>query len=290
MLALAATAPVFGQDYLIPVASTNAATCGAPPFAVVSQSAGFVSCGRGGYFHWFAVGGGWATNFVLSNPTGSDMAVQIALVGQDGVTASPMTMVRNGANIGVQSSDTQLLAKHSSIRYDLPNGGAASETNGQIVVQVLAKNGLSLQSIRAVEDYTYTSSAGIVYSTVTLPIAWIDQAQSVYTASFEESSANASLGSFAIKDLSGTSSGQTVDVQAFDVSGNLLGDKKVTLTAGQVQAFTSDGLFSAATFQSLPLTPIARLMFTGADRIGVLMLQVRGQSLAAMPTTPVLTQ
>ncbi len=290
LLALAATTPLIGQDYLIPVAASNGATCGAPPFAVVPQSAGFVSCGRGGYFHWTAVGGGWATSLVLSNPTGSDMAAQITLVGQDGSTPSPMTLVRNGVNLGVQSADTQLLAKHSSIRYELPSGGAATQANGQVVVQILAKNGLSLQSVQAIEDYTYTSTAGVVFSTVTLPIAWIDQAQAAYTASFEESTSTASLGAFAIKDVSGSTSGQTVDVQAFDVTGKSLGDQKVTLAAGQVKAYTTDGLFGASTFQSLSGVPVARLEFTGADRIDVLMLQVRGQSLAAMPTTTVLTQ
>ena len=290
LLALASTTPVIGQDYLIPVDPSNGATCGAPPFAVVPQTAGFVSCGRGGYFHWIAVGGGWATTFVLSNPTGSDMAVQITVLAQDGITPSAMTLVRNGTSLGSQSSDTHVLAKHSSIRYDLPSGGSATQTNGQVVLQVLAKNGLSLQSVQATESYTYTNSANVVYSTVTLPIAWIDQAQAAYSASFEESAANGSLGAFAIKDASGSTSGQTVDVQAVDVNGTLLGDQKVTLAAGQVKAYTADGLFGASTFQSLSPVPVARLEFTGADRIDVLMLQVRGQSLAAAPATPVLTQ
>lgn len=112
----------------------------------------------------------------------------------------------------------------------------------------------------------------------------------MYTASFEESTSNGSVGAFAIKDVSGSAAGQTVDVQAFDVRGNLLGDQKVTLAAGQVKAYTTDALFGASTFQSLAGVPLARLEFTGTDRIDVLMLQVRGQSLAAMPTTTVLTQ
>jgi hypothetical protein len=142
--------------------------------------------------------------------------------------------------------------------------------------------------VQATEDYTYTSTAGVVYSTVTLPVAWIDQAQMTYTATFEESSADGSLGAFAIKDASG--SGQTVDVQAFDVNGNVLGDQKVILTAGQVVARTSDALFGASTFQSLSPSPIARVQFTGAGAINVLVLQVRGQSLASMPANAVLEQ
>jgi hypothetical protein len=288
LLALASTLPVIGQDYLIPVASTNGATCGAPPFAVVAQSAGYVSCGRLGYFHWIAVGGGWATALTLSNPTSFDTVVQISLLDQNGNASSGLTLKRNGTSLGVQSTDTQTLPKHGSIRWEMPSGGAAAETNGQVLVQVLAKDGLSLQSVQATEDYTYTSTAGVVYSTVTLPVAWIDQAQMTYTATFEESSADGSLGAFAIKDASG--SGQTVDVQAFDVNGNVLGDQKVILTAGQVVARTSDALFGASTFQSLSPSPIARVQFTGAGAINVLVLQVRGQSLASMPANAVLEQ
>jgi hypothetical protein len=287
-LALASTMPVIGQDYLIPVASTNAATCGAPPFAVVAQTSGYVSCGRAGYFHWIAVGGGWATALTLSNPTSFDTVVQISLLDQNGNASSGLTLKRNGTSLGVQSADTQTLPKHGSIRWELPSGTSATETNGQILVQVLAKDALSLQSVQATEDYTYTNAAGVVYSTVTLPIAWVDQALSTYTATFEESSADSSLGAFAIKDASGA--GQIVDVQAFDVGGNLLGDQKVTLTAGQVVAQTSDALFGASTFKSLAPSPIARVQFTGAGKIDVLVLQVRGQSLASMPANPVLEQ
>jgi hypothetical protein len=285
-LALASTMPVIGQDYLIPAnASTNGATCGSPPFLVVAQTSGFVSCGRAGYFHWTAVGGGWATSLVLSNPTSSDMAVQISLLAADGVTPGSMTLVRNGTSLGAQSGDAQKLPKHGSLQYQLPSTGSATETNGQILVQILAKDALSLQSVMAIEDYTYTSSAGVVYSTVTLPLGWVDQAQATYSATFEESSANASLGAFAVKDMSGSTSGQTVDVQVFDVNGNLLGDKQVVLTAGQVKAMTSDDLFGAGTFQSLSPVPIARVQFTGAGAINILVLQVRGQSLASMPAT-----
>jgi hypothetical protein len=289
LLALAATAPVMGQEYVIPAdTSTNGATCGAPPFAVVAQSTGYVSCGRSGYFPWIAVGGGWTTAFTLSNPTGSDMAVQISLLNTNGGASSGLTMTRNGTSLGVQSSDAQTLPKYGSLRYTLPSGGAASETNGEVVLQVLAKDGLSLQSVQATEDYTYTSAAGIVYSTVSLPISWLDQAQTTYTATFEESSADSSLGAFAIMDASGA--GQTVDAKAYDVNGNLLIDKTVTLTAAQVTANTSDGLFGASTFQSLSPSPIARVEFTGAGKLNVLILQVRGQSLAAMPANAVLTQ
>jgi hypothetical protein len=289
-LALASTMPVIGQDYLIPVASTNAATCGAPPFAVVAQTSGYVSCGRLGYFHWIAVGGGWATALTLSNPTSFDTVVQISLLDQNGNASGGLTLVRNGTNLGSQASDTQTLPKHGSIRWQMPSTGASTETNGQILVQVLAKDALALQSILATEDYTYTNAAGVVYSTVTLPIAWVDQALATYTATFEESSADSSLGAFAIKDASGSAGGQTVDVQAFDVNGNLLGDQKVTLAAGQVVAKTSDALFGASTFQSLSPSPIARIQFTGADKINVLALQVRGQSLASMPANAVLEQ
>ena len=102
--------------------------------------------------------------------------------------------------------------------------------------------------------------------------------------------ASGSLGAFAVKDLSGSQAGQTVDVKAYDVNGTLLADKSVTIAAGAVQAYTAGDLFCAATFQALPSTPIARIIFTGTDRIDVLMLQVRGQSLAAVPSTAVLTQ
>lgn len=289
-LALASTMPLIGQDYVIPVASTNAATCGAPPFAVVAQSSGYVSCGRLGYFHWFAVGGGWATGLTLSNPTSYDTAVQISLLDQNGNASAGLTLKRNGTSLGVQSTDTQTLPKHGSIRWEMPSGTSATETNGQILVQVLAKDAMALQSILASEDYTYTNAAGVVYSTVSLPIAWVDQALATYTATFEESSADGSLGAFAIKDASGSAGGQTVDVQAFDVNGNLLGDQKVPLAAGQVVAKTSDGLFGASTFQSLSPSPIARVQFTGAGAINVLVLQVRGQSLASMPASAVLEQ
>jgi hypothetical protein len=290
-LALASTMPAIGQDYLIPVnASTNGATCGAPPFLVVAQTAGFVSCGRAGYFHWIAVGGGWATALTLSNPTSSDMAIQISLLDKNGTASGGMTLVRNGTNLGVKNSDALTLPKHGSIRYELPSGGAATQTNGQVLVQVLAKDALSLQSVQATEDYSYMSAAGVIYSTVTLPLAWIDQALATYSATFEESATDGSLGAFAIKDLSGSTSGQTVDVQAFDMNGNLLGDQKVTLTAGQVAAQTSDGLFGAATFKSLSPSPIARVQFTGVGAINVLVLQVRGQSLASMPANAVLAQ
>lgn len=281
--------PVIGQDYLIPVASTNAATCGAPPFAVVTQSANNVSCGRLGYFHWFAVGGGWATSLVLSNPTSFDMAVQISLLATDGATANALTLVRNGTNLGAQSADTQLLPKHGSIRWELPSTGAAAETNGQVLVQVLAKDASALQSVAAIEDYTYTDAQGVIYSTVTLPLAWVDQALATYSATFEESSTDSSIGAFAIKNVS--TAAQTVDVQAFDVNGNVLGDQKVTLAAGEVKANTSDGLFGAGIFKSLSPVPIVRVQFTGAaGAINVLVLQVRGKSLASMPANAVSEQ
>ena len=78
-----------------------------------------------------------------------------------------------------------------------------------------------------------------------------------------------------------------MDVQAFDVNGNVLGDQKVTLTAGQVVAKTSDALFGASTFASLAAPHIARVQFTGLGAINVLVLQVRGQSLSSIPTTAV---
>jgi hypothetical protein len=289
LLALASTMPVIGQDYLVPAnTSTNGATCGSPPFLVVNQTPGSVSCGRAGYFHWIAVGGGWATAFTLSNPTSSDMVVQINLLDPNGSASGTMTLVRNGTNLGLQTSDTRALPKHGSLRWELPNAVAASSTNGQALVQVLAKDAQSLQSVHATEDYTYTSPSGVVYSTVTVPISWIDQAQATYTATFEENSTNGSLGSFAVKDSSDSASGQTVDVKVFDVNGTLLGDKQLTLTAGQVMAKTFDNLFGASTFSSLAPTPIARVQFTGAGAIDVLVLQVRGQSVATMPATAVL--
>jgi hypothetical protein len=288
LLTLASTMTVMGQDYVIPVASTNGATCGSPPFLVVNQTSG-VSCARLGYFHWIAVGGGWSTAFTLSNPTSSDMAVQVSLLATDGATASAKTVVRNGASLGSVSTDAQVLPKYGSVRYEFPSGGAASETNGQVLVQVLAKSGPSLQSVLATEDYTYTSPAGIVYSTVSLPIAWVDEARTTYTATFAESSADQSLGSFAIKNVS--TSSQIVDVQAYDLNGNSLGDQKVTLAAGQVVAKTADELFGASTFASLSPSPIARLRFTGASgAISVLVLQVRGESVASMPAAAVLAQ
>jgi len=139
----------------------------------------------------------------------------------------------------------------------------------------------------ATEDYTYTDAKGVIYSTVTLPLAWIDQAQATYSATFEESSTDSSLGAFAIKDQSGSTTGQTVDVQAFDVNGNVLGDQKVILAAGQVVAKTSDALFGANTFAALGAPHIVRVQFTGLGAINVLVLQVRGQSLASIPATAV---
>ena len=261
LIALAATAPVMGQDYVIAAnSSTNGATCGAPPFNIVAQSTGFVSCGRNGYLPWFAVDGGWTTGFTLSNPTGSDMAVQVTLLDTTGSNALALTMVRNGTNLGSKSSDAT----------------------------TLPKNGLSLQSVQATEDYTYTSSAGVIYSTVSLPISWADAAQTTYTATFAESSTDSSYGAFAIKEASG--SGQTVDVKVYDVNGTLLSDKTLTLTANQVVANTSDGLFGASTLKSLSPAPIARIQFTGAGLLNVLILQGRGQSFAAMPANAVLTQ
>ena len=146
LLALVSTVPVIGQDYLIPVSASNGATCGSPPFLVVAQTAGFVSCGRAGYFHWIAVGGGWATGITLSNPTSFDMIVQINLLDQNGNASSGMTLVRNGTNLGLKTADTQLLPKHASIRYELPSGGSTVATNGQMLVQALAKNALSLDT------------------------------------------------------------------------------------------------------------------------------------------------
>ena len=287
LLALASAAPAIAQDYLIPVnASTNPATCGAPPFVVVAQSSGFVSCSRAGYLHWIALGGGWATAFTFSNPTSADMVVQISLLDTNGAAASGAPMLRNGASIGALNADTQLLPKNGTLRYELPNNGSNSQTNGQILVQVLAKDAATLQSVQATEDYTYTSPTGVVYSTVSLPITWTDQAQSAYTAIFEESTATGSLGAFAIKDL--TASGQTVDVKAYDISGKLLADKTITLTSGQVMAKTAADLFGASTFQSLAPLPIVSVRITGAGKINVLVLQVRGQSLSAMPATAVL--
>jgi hypothetical protein len=288
LLALAATAPLMGQDYVIAAnTSTNGATCGAPPFTVVTQSSG-VSCARGGYFHWFAVGGGWATAFTLSNPTGSDMAVQVSLLATDGATPQAMTLVRNGTSLGSKTSDTQLLPKNGSLRYELPSGSAASQTNGEVAVQVLAKDGLSLQSVQATEDYTYTSTAGVVYSTVTLPVSWLDQAQTIYTATFAESSTDSSFGAFAIMNASTGS--QTVDVKAYNVGGTLLSDKTLSIASRQVSANTFDGLFGASTFQTLAPSPIARIQFTGTDKLNVLILQGRGQTFAAMPANAVLTQ
>jgi len=43
---------------------------------------------------------------------------------------------------------------------------------------------------------------------------------------------------------------------------NQLGDQTVSLAANQTWANTSDGLFGASTFSSLPLVPIVRLQFT----------------------------
>jgi hypothetical protein len=216
------------------------------------------------------------------------MFIQVTLLDQNGSTASAMSMVRNGTNLGLQNVNAQLLPKYGSLRYELPNGGATAQTNGQIVVQVLAKDGLSLQSVQATEDYTFTSSSGVVYSTVTLPVGWLDQAQTAYTATFEESSADSSFGAFAVMNAS--TAGQTVDIKAYNVGGTLLSDKTLNLAAGQVSANTFDGLFGASTFQTLAPSPIARVQFTGTDKLNVLVLQLRGQSVGAMPANAVLTQ
>ena len=105
--------------------------------------------------------------------------------------------------------------------------------------------------MQATEDQVYTNPQGIVYSTVTLPVSWLDQANTSYSATFEESSVDKSLGSFAVKDMSG--SAQTLDLKAFDVNGNQLGaDQHVSLAANQTWANTSDAEFGAGTFFSLP--------------------------------------
>jgi hypothetical protein len=71
----------------------------------------------------------------------------------------------------------------------------------------------------------------------------------------------------------------------------VLGDQKVTLAAGEVKANTSDGLFGAGIFKSLSPVPIVRVQFTGAaGAINVLVLQVRGKSLASMPANAVFEQ
>ena len=137
-----------------------------------------------------------------------------------------------------------------------------------------------MNSIQAVEDYSLTLH-GIIYSTVTVPVSWVDQANTTYSSMFEESSSDSSIGSFAIKDMSGA--GQTVTVTVFDVNGNQLGQQPLGLAANQTTANTADGLFGASTFSSPPSVPFFRIQFSGTGQIAVLVLQNRGQSISSMP-------
>ncbi len=270
-------------DWDIPTA--NQSQC--LPFAVLSEPAtagpqGYVTCWRVGYFHWYAINGaGWTTGFSLNNPTGSDMPIQIAVANKAGTAYTPSSVTVNGAAITLSSgsTDARTLPAHSLLRYVFPATGGG-EDDGQIFLQVLAKDGLSLNSIQAVEDYSLTLH-GIIYSTVTVPVSWVDQANTTYSSMFEESSSDSSIGSFAIKDMSGA--GQTVTVTVFDVNGNQLGQQPLGLAANQTTANTADGLFGASTFSSPPSVPFFRIQFSGTGQIAVLVLQNRGQSISSMP-------
>ncbi|MGD0578934.1 MAG: hypothetical protein ABSC08_08400, partial [Bryobacteraceae bacterium] len=156
------------------------------PFPVLNQGGGYVTCWRVGYFHWYAIGGGWSTGFTLTNPTSSDIAVQITVEGTSGNPYTPPSVVLNGLplTLGANATAAGTLPAHGVLRFVFPNNGAPGITNGQIYVQVSAKDGVSLNTIQAVEDYTYTNPQNVVYSTVTLPISWVDQAINSYSSMF----------------------------------------------------------------------------------------------------------
>lgn len=259
------------------------------PFSQVATAGpqGYVTCLRAGYLHWYTINGGWSTGFTLTNPTSSDIAVQVAVEGTAGLPYTPSVVQLNGAAITLDahSSATGVLPKHGTLRFVMPSTGAAVAA-GQILVQVEAKDAPSLNTIQAVEDYTYTSPADVVYSTVTVPISWVDQANIAYSAFFEESSTDSSYGGFAVKDMSGAAN--TVDMKVFDVNGNLLIEKTQNLAANQTWANNSDPEFGASTFTSLPSVPIVRIQFTGTGPIAVLVLQGRGQTVSTIPAQPVL--
>ena len=285
-----ASASVLG-DWDIPTANQSACL----PFAVLSQAAtagpaGYVTCWRVGYLHWYTIGADWSTGFTLTNPTSSDIAISITVENQAGLPYTPSSAQLNGAplTLDANSSATGILPKHGTLRFNFPNPGSSSAAAGQILVQAEAKDGLSLNTIQAVEDYTYTSPADVVYATVTVPVSWVDLAVNAYSSTFEETTADGSQGSFAVKNMSG--SAQTLDVKVFDVNGNQLGDQQVPLAANQTWANTSDGLFGASTFSSLPLVPIVRLQFTGTAPIAVLVLQKRGLTFASIPAQPTFEQ
>ena len=278
-------------DWDIPTANQSACL----PFAVLNQSAtagplGYVTCWRVGYLHWYTIGADWSTGFTLTNPTSSDIAISVTVEDTNGNPYTPSIAQLNGAplTLDANSSATGILPKHGTLRFNFPNPGSSSAAAGQILVQAEAKDGLSLNTIQAVEDYTYTSPADVVYATVTVPVSWVDLAVNSYSSIFEESTADGSQGSFAVKNMSG--SAQTLDVKVFDVNGNQLGDQQVPLAANQTWAQTSDGLFGASTFSSLPLVPIVRLQFTGTAPIAVLVLQKRGLTFASIPAQPTFEQ
>jgi len=271
------------------------------PFPVLNQPAtagpaGYGTCWRVGYYQWFsigqgAIGQGWSSGLTLTNPTSSDMAVQITVEGTNGLPLSPVpSVLLNGSPLTLGASDTVagVLPKHGVLRFVLPSTGLPAITQGQILVQASAKDPASLNTIQAVEDYTYISPTGVIYSTVTLPISWLDQAIDAYSAIFEESSTDSSFGAFVIKDMSG--SAQNVDVKVFDVNGNQLGDQPLVLAANQTTANTADGLFGASTFSSPPSVPFFRIQFSGTGQIAVLVLQNRGQSISSMPAQADLEQ
>jgi len=217
-----ASASVLGDWDIL---ATNQSAC--LPFAVLSQAAtagptGYVTCWRVGYLHWYTIGADWSTGFTLTNPTSSDIAISITVENQAGLPYTPSSAQLNGAplTLDANSSATGILPKHGTLRFNFPNPGSASAAAGQILVQAEAKDGLSLNTIQAVEDYTYTSPADVVYATVTVPVSWVDLAVNAYSSTFEETTADGSQGSFAVKNMSG--SAQTLDVKVFDVNGNLL--------------------------------------------------------------------
>ena len=284
-----ASASILG-DWNIPVA--NQSQC--LPFVVLNQPAtagpqGYVTCWRAGYYPWISYNGGWYTGLTLSNSTSSDMAIQFTIMDANAnplvltgltVNGSPLTLDANATAGGV-------LLAHSILRFVIPGSASASNAGGQVYLQVSAKDGLSLNSIQATEDYTYTNPQGVTYSTVTLPNSWVDLATNTYASFFEESTTDTSFSSFAVKDMSGAA--QTVDAKVFDISGHLLGEQTINLGANKVYVNTSEGLFGHI-FGSLPTIPIVRLQFSGTGAIAVLTLQYRGQSVASIPSQPVLEQ
>jgi hypothetical protein len=285
---------------LINPVTSQSAQSACLPFPVFNQPAtagpvGWATCLRVGYLHWYTIGDGWTTGFTLTNPTSSDLAISITVEDTTGIpstletspTPCPSAQM-NGASIPLDSncSAAAILPARGALRFVFPSATGSSYVDGQILVQAEGKDGPSLSTIQVVEDYTYTDPSDVLYSTVTVPISWVDQATTTYSAFFEQSTSdNNSSGGFAVKDMSGAAN--SLDMKVFDVNGNLLSEKTQSLAANQTWANNAGPEFGASTFTSLPAVPIVRIQFTGTGNIAVLVLQYRGQSVSTIPAQPV---